>query len=678
MQTETIVLIIIAFIIALMIALFQYLYKAKNRKKNLLFFAFLRFLSVFALLLLLINPTFKQKKYFTQKPTLAVAIDNSSSIKHLGQDQAITSFAKRMEENDDLNDRFSVVYYSFSSELKDSLEYSFDKKQTNISKVLDDLNQIYKNTIAPVVIVTDGNQTYGKDYQYSSVGYEQNVFPVISGDTTAVLDTKIQQLNVNRYAYLKNKFPVEVILNYSGDDNVNTRFVVQSGNSTLYSQPVSFSFQDNSKVINFTLPASTPGVVQYTARLESLANEKNTINNNKAFAVEIIDQKTNVLLISDIVHPDLGAIKKSVESNERRNITIRPPQEARDINLDDYQLVILYQPNSRFREFYEKLKTLRKNYFTITGSKTDWYFLNKIQNKYSQEITRQTEYYLPRFNTNYGAFLLDNIGFEDYPPLIGTFGEVDFNSNYDPLLYRTISGIETDDPLLVTIEDDGIREAVLFGDGLWRWRAQNYLDTKNFIDFDDFFGKLIQYLASNKRKSRLNTISESFYYGNASIKVNAEYFTKNYEFDRRATLRITVKNKDTEVTQTIPMILKNNTYEVDLSSITAGNYDYTVTVAGENISRSGSFTVLEYNVEQQYLNADVTKLKQLATNTNGKSFYIDQIDSLIENLSKDQRYQAIQKSKENVVSLIDWKYLLAIVILLLAVEWFARKYNGLI
>ncbi|GAA4278819.1 hypothetical protein GCM10022259_35440 [Aquimarina mytili] len=630
------------------------------------------------MLLLLINPTFKQKKYFTQKPTLAVAIDNSSSIKHLGQDQAITSFAKRMEENDDLNDRFSVVYYSFSSELKDSLEYSFDKKQTNISKVLDDLNQIYKNTIAPVVIVTDGNQTYGKDYQYSSVGYEQNVFPVISGDTTAVLDTKIQQLNVNRYAYLKNKFPVEVILNYSGDDNVNTRFVVQSGNSTLYSQPVSFSFQDNSKVINFTLPASTPGVVQYTARLESLANEKNTINNNKAFAVEIIDQKTNVLLISDIVHPDLGAIKKSVESNERRNITIRPPQEARDINLDDYQLVILYQPNSRFREFYEKLKTLRKNYFTITGSKTDWYFLNKIQNKYSQEITRQTEYYLPRFNTNYGAFLLDNIGFEDYPPLIGTFGEVDFNSNYDPLLYRTISGIETDDPLLVTIEDDGIREAVLFGDGLWRWRAQNYLDTKNFIDFDDFFGKLIQYLASNKRKSRLNTISESFYYGNASIKVNAEYFTKNYEFDRRATLRITVKNKDTEVTQTIPMILKNNTYEVDLSSITAGNYDYTVTVAGENISRSGSFTVLEYNVEQQYLNADVTKLKQLATNTNGKSFYIDQIDSLIENLSKDQRYQAIQKSKENVVSLIDWKYLLAIVILLLAVEWFARKYNGLI
>ncbi len=678
MQTQTIVLIITAFIIALMIAFFQYVYKAKNRKKNMLFFAFLRFLSVFALLVLLINPTFKQKKYDTQKPTLVIAIDNSSSIKHLDQDQSIISFIEEIKEKDALTDRFNVVYYSFSSELNDSLDYSFDQKQTNISKVLDDLSQIYKNTIAPIILVTDGNQTYGKDYQYSSIGYQQNIFPIISGDTTAVLDTKIQQLNVNRYAYLKNKFPVEIILNYSGDENVNTRLVLQSGNSTVYSQPISFSSKENSKVINFTLPASTPGVVKYTARLEPLTNEKNTINNTKTFAVEIIDQKTNVLLVSDIVHPDLGAIKKSIESNERRNITITAPIETKNINLDDYQLVILYQPNSRFREVYEKLKTLRKNYFTITGSNTDWFFLNTIQNRYTQEITRQTEYYVPRFNTNYGAFLLDNTGFEEYPPLIGTFGEISFNTNYDPLLYRTISNIETDDPLLGTIEDDGIREAVLFGSGLWRWRAQNYLDAKNFKDFDDFFGKLIQYLASNKRKSRLNTISESFYYGNAGIKINAEYFTKNYEFDRRATLRITIKNKDTEATQTIPMILKNNTYEVDLSSISAGNYEYTVTVAGENISRSGSFSVLEYNVEQQYLNADVTKLRQLATNTNGKSYYLNQIDFLVEDLAKDQRYQAIQKSKENVVSLIDWKYLLAIVILLLAVEWFARKYNGLI
>ncbi|WP_109853027.1 hypothetical protein [Aquimarina sp. AU58] len=676
MQTETILLMIAAFITALIVALFQYWYKTKNRKKNILFFAFLRFLSVFALLLLLINPTFKQNTYYVEKPALVVAVDNSSSIKYLKQDQKVTQFANQIADNEELNERFDITYYSFSDKLNDSLRFSFDQKQTNISKALEELEQIHKNTIAPTIVITDGNQTYGKDYQFSSIGYKQAVYPIISGDTIKVLDTKIQQLNVNRYAYLKNKFPVEVILTYSGNEEITTTFQVKSGNSTIFSQPVSFSGTNNSTVVNFTLPANRVGVNQYVAALTPLDIEKNTINNSKTFAVEVIDQKTNVLLISDIVHPDLGAIKKSVESNERRSITISKPNEKRDLN--DYQLVILYQPNTRYRGVYEKLNTLKKNYFTITGSKTDWVFLNRIQNKYTQEITRQNEYYVPRYNNNYGAFLQEDIGFQGYPPLIGTFGEIRMNSNHDPLLYRTISNIDTDEMLLATIEQGGIREAVLFGEGIWRWRAQNYLDTQKFEDFDEFFGKLIQYLASNKRKSRLNTISESFYYGNASVIIKAEYFTKNYEFDRRGNLRISIKNKETEATQTIPMLLKNNSYEVDLSNLDAGNYDYTVTVLGENIARSGSFAILEYDVEQQFLNADVTKLKQIATNTNGKSYYLDQKDTLIKELLEDQRYQTIQKNKENVVSLIDWKYLLAIVILLLTIEWFARKYNGLI
>ncbi|GAA4271734.1 VWA domain-containing protein [Aquimarina gracilis] len=676
MQTETILLIIAAFIISLIIALYQYFYKAKKRQKKHLFFAFLRFLSVFALLVLLINPSFKKNTYYEEKPNLIIAVDNSSSIRHLKQDQNVSQFINRIQQDNNLKDRYNISYYSFAEGLTDSLNLSFNQRQTNISKALEDLDQVYKNSTAPTILLSDGNQTYGKDYQFSSNSYKQAVFPVILGDTIQVVDTKIEQLNVNRYAYLKNRFPIEVILTYSGDQNVRTRFEVTSGNAVLYTKEIVFSEEQNSSVINFTLPANNVGVLQYRARLVPLSNEKNKVNNTKTFAVEVIDQKTNILLVSDIIHPDLGAIKKSVESNERRSLVIAKPSNVKD--LDEYQMIIIYQPNSRFRGLYEQLNTLQKNYFTIAGAKTDWVFLNRVQKKYTQEITRQTEYYIPRFNPNYNAFLFEDIGFQNYPPLIGAFGEVRMNVNYDPLLYRTISNIETEEPFLVTIEQEGVREALLLGEGLWRWRAQNYLDAKNFENFDDFFGKIIQYLASSKRKSRLNTVSESFYYGNSNIKISAEYFTKNYEFDRRGNLRISIRNKNTEAIQTIPMILKNNSYEVDLSNLTPGDYDYTVSVIDENISKSGSFSVLEYDVEQQFLNADVTKLKRVATNTNGKYYYINQIDSLINNLLTDQRYQVIQKSKENVVSLIDWKYLLGIVILLLAIEWFARKYNGLI
>ncbi len=676
MQIETIVLIIVACIIALVIALYQYMYGAKNRSNRNLFLAFIRFLSIFTLLILLINPTFKKTTYYSENPTLVVAIDNSQSIKYLEQDQRVTKFVKQIKENEVLNTNFDIKYYTFSEKVKDSLNLTFDQKQTNISNALKSLGQIYKNTIAPTVLLTDGNQTYGKDYGYSSSKSKQAIYPVVFGDTTKVVDTKIEQLNVNRYAYLKNKFPVEVIVTYSGKDNASTQFQIKSGKNTIYSQSVSFSGETNSVVLNLTLPASDVGVNKYTGELLPINQEKNIINNKKTFAVEVIDQKTNVLLISSIVHPDLGAIKKTIESNERRSIIIKNPLEVN--NIEDYQLIILYQPTSNFRGIYEKLKESQKNHFVIAGTKTDWVFLNKIQDKYRQEITRQTEYYTPRYNNNYSTFLLKDIGFNDYPPLKGTFGEVRIKVDHDPLLYRNIGSIVTEDPLLATIEEGAMREAIFFGEGIWRWRAQNYLDTKNFENFDDFFGKLIQYLASNKRKSRLNTISESFYYGNASIKIKAEYFTKNYEFDRRGNLSIFIENKEKGTSQTVPMILKNNSYEADLSSLAAGDYNFTVKVLGENISKSGNFTVLEYDVEQQFLNADVSKLRQVATNTNGKVYFTDQEEALVNELINDKRYQTIQRSKENVVSLIDWKYLLGILVFLLAVEWFTRKYNGLI
>ena len=129
------------------------------------------------------------------------------------------------------------------------------------------------------------------------------------GDTITYTDVSIQQLNVNKYAFLKNKFPVECILVYNGHKAIKTRFEVYSGKNLVFSEPVTFSKKNNSKILNFTLPASRIGVISYKATVVPIENEKNRVNNTKSFAVEVIDQKTNVAIVSDFYHPDLGALK---------------------------------------------------------------------------------------------------------------------------------------------------------------------------------------------------------------------------------------------------------------------------------------------------------------------------------------------------------------------------------
>ncbi|MEO7283653.1 MAG: VWA domain-containing protein, partial [Gelidibacter sp.] len=281
-------------------------------------------------------------------------------------------------------------------------------------------------------------------------------------------------------------------------------------------------------------------------------------------------------------------------------------------------------------------------------------------------------------NSNYNVFIVDDLNFSDFPPLQTEFGVTSFSVPTEVVLYKTINGIHLKEPLLLTYEVNQKRAAVLNGEGIWRWRSQSYLDEKSFHTFDDFIGKIIQYLDSKQKRSRLNVSYESFYNGNDNIIVTAQFFNKTYEFDNTANLEITVKNTKNEQSQTFPFILKQNYYQIDLSGLVAGDYAFTVKSQNESISQSGEFKILDYNVEQQFLNANVTKLENLAANSQGTSYFITDSSALFEQLLTDERFVTVQKSTKNVVPLIDWKFLLALIALSLSAEWFIRKYNGLI
>ncbi|WP_343069097.1 VWA domain-containing protein [Hyunsoonleella aquatilis] len=613
---------------------------------------------------------------FTEKPKLVLAVDNSSSVKHLKQSEKALDFVNAIKNNEELKNKFDLEVFTFDRQLINSDSISFSTNETNINSALHQLSEIYKNEVAPMVLLSDGNQTFGSNYGISNQ-YKHPVYPIILGDTITYTDLKIQQLNVNKYAFSKNRFPVEAILVYQGNEAVEANFFIKQEASTVYSKRISFSKIDNSKVINATLPANRVGVNSYKAILEPLANEKNTVNNAKNFAVEVIDQKTKIALVSDFPHPDLGAFKKSIESNEQRSVNILSPVEAVS-KVNDFQLFIIYQPNNKFTPFYETLNKENKNRFTIIGAKSNLSFINNIDNNFTHEITGQDEDYQSKLNLNFSPFMVEDINFESFPPLKSHFGEVSFSVPFETILEKTVLGISNNQPLLATFETNGRREAVLFGENIWQWRAQSYLNEKSFQPFDDFISKLMQYLSSNKKKSRLNVEYESFYNGNVNLVIKAQVFDKSYVFDARQSMEIVLRDNVSEKAQTLPLVLKNNNYQADLSGLPASNYSFSVKTKDGSVSRSGTFEVLEYNIEQQFLNADVTSLQQLATNTDGKAFFVDDAGGLFSELSSDNRFKPIQKSSKNTIPLIDWKYLLAIIAFTLSAEWFLRKYNGLI
>ena len=513
------------------------------------------------------------------------------------------------------------------------------------------------------------------DYVYSFAP-ENKVYPIIVGDTTTFLDFKINQLNVNKYAFHKNKFPVEAFLQYSGTKSITANFIISQGNSVVSKQAIAFSPARKMATVSVNLPGDKTGLQVYKATIVSTEKEKNTYNNTKNFVVDIIDQKTNIAIVSAINHPDLGALKRAIESNAQRKVTIVKPNEIK--LLQDYNILILYQPTTVFKTIFDNNKSAGINTFIITGNSTDFNFLNQQQDHLIFKMSGQVEDYSTVYNGQFNLFAVDNIGFESLPPLQNAFGTVTTKGALSVLLSSKIRAIDTNSPLLAFAENQGKRAAYLLGENSWKWRLQVHVNNQSFDKYDVFIDKIIQFLASNISKKSLVVEHESFYNSGESIEISAQFFNKNYEFDEKARLTIAVTNTKTKQTKNYDLLKGNNSYKVNLDGLNAGSYSFTVKELNSNTVYSSGFEILDFDIEKQFVNPDVQKLQQLAQLTNAKAYYPNEVDELIKSLLENEEYMSIQKNVVTKTPLIDWIWLLVLISIALAIEWFVRKYNGLL
>ncbi|MBA4743914.1 MAG: VWA domain-containing protein [Muricauda sp.] len=677
MDLRTVLLIILAVAAALTIVFFQYFYKNPRKGSLKIILAALRFVTLFCGLLLLINPKFVSKDYFVEKANLILLVDNSTSMEDASTTSEISQAIAQIKADDDLSERFTIHQYGFGNTITVTDSVNFNQGNTDVSNALSTLNDVFVNGTNAIVLFSDGNQTLGRDYEYINLNKNSTIYPVVVGDTTQYEDISVGLINVNKYAFLRNSFPIETSIRYHGSRPVSSTVTISINGRRVHQERVNLNSTKNSQTLNTLIEAQSVGIKTIKIEVGVLENERNTINNSKETAIEVIDEKTNVAIVSDILHPDIGSLKKSIESNEQRSVTLLKPNASQSV-LEESDLIILYQPNRNFRSVYEFLKNSGTNYFTITGSKTDWNFLNRVQESFTVSGSRQPEEILPILNNAFGLFGLGEFSVDGFPPLNGTLRDIQLNKDNETVMFQQLQGVDLDKPLFAILTESNQKEAVLFGENLWRWRAQVYRNDQSFQKFDEFIGNLMVYLGSNRQRNRLELVYELVFDNANMAKIRASYFDESYQFDANADISIKVEGVDNDFSRISPMLLKGSFYEVDLTDLDAGEYNFTVTVQDENLKRSGAFRILDFNPEKQLVSANYKKLGRLAANNKGQLYFLDELEDLQSDLTSSNVLLPVQKSRDNVVSLIDFRILLGLMILSLAAEWFIRKYNGLI
>lgn len=673
MEKYLIIWILLGLILSIFLGYYLYYYKVKQPTKINLLLAIIRSFVFFLIGLLLINPSIPEEVLFSQKTKLSVLVDNSSSIKYFKKDSLINHILEGLKNDKKLNKKFNIDYYSFGNKFQLSDTFNFNDNQTDISIPLKKITRIQKNRNSPIVLISDGNQTIGNDYLYTKI--KEPVFPIVIGDTSKYKDVKISQINVNRYSFINNKFPVETILQYDGVQPVRLRYSIENNGKIIYTKIIKFTEKNNSRILKTFIKASQEGLNVYKSKIQYLENEKNKANNYKNFSVEVNNKQSKILIVSSFYHPDLGALKKAIERDKQRKVNIEIIKSKKH-QINDYQLIILYQPDEKFNLLLKQLNSNKLSFMLITGSKTDWSFINNESLGITKKNINQLENYSASFNNSFFTFSQKNIGFENFPPLLDYFGELNIMIPHQTLLFQNINGYSSQRPLLVTANENNQKKIFLFGEGIWKWRSSSFQKKNSFINFDKFIGSIVQYASNKKIRDRLDIDIKPSYNINSKILISAFYIDENFQFDNRATLLFTVLNKNTKEKKILPFSLSDSSYQLYLNSLDSGKYEYTVSVNEQDISKKGNFVVNDFLLEEQFTSANSNKLGLLAKKTKGELYFEDNYNLLIDKLVNDDQFKIEQKSKQISSNLINKTWMMLVIVTLLSIEWIIRKYIG--
>ena len=662
-------------LIPLSLILSYYIY-AKHKFPNFWtkpLLVFLRASALSLLVILLFNPQIKQKTVRIVYPELSILLDQSTSI----QDSVlIQNFYDQWRADKLLNEKFHVNWYGFGLEVNPLKKLEFKATQTNIGRAVENLDRILGQDQGPLVVVTDGQQTLGPSYEYYRAQNRQ-IYPVVVGDTIWPEDLALQRVTANPIVRKDQAFEVELVLNRTGSVmELTTELEAYQEGKKIKSIPVNFPYGATKQLLKTDLVARKVGPQSFRWVLKSVPGERIFMNNNAVLSVEGVDEQRRILLVYHNMHPDIGALTRGLEADERTEIISAHPEKALD-QLKDIDAVILYQPNRAFAPLMAKIIEEQINVWLISGPQTDWSEVSKIQPVLQKEFLGVSDELFSLVNREFSLFQPPYEKWSQMPPLVSDIGPLSINTPHEALLTSVLQNQPSKSIQLGFFEQKGMRWIVWDGIGLWRWKMEAFRQTKSHESFDAFLGILGKYITKHQEKSVLKVKFNSVYAQSAQAELYAQYLDKTDELDMSADLEIKLIHQESKREIIRPLLADSKQYKLNLSDLAPGIYNFTVRVLGTTEQKSGQFEIDPIQREMGQGFAKIQLMKSWAELNQAPLYYLSKMEDLRKKLLTEPKFMPREIVTEKKLDFIRWYYALAFLILMSTVEWFIRKYNGL-
>ncbi len=663
----------ISLVALLLSALLYYKSKQWTKAQKLGLGAF-RFVSLVLLGVLLLSPLLQTTEFLEEKPLLVWLEDHSQSVSLSADSNLVNEFYVEAKETwqKQLSEKYRVEYLKFGATLdKDSV----NSLETNIYKSIKTSTERYYNqNVGGLVLISDGIYNRGSHPSYAAKEINFPIFTVGTGDTSQHSDLWVDAVQTNKVSYLNNQFPVEISIKASElrGKQFEWRLEDEKG-KRLFGEELAINNRAFFYKTTVYINADSVGLHGYKLQLSELKEEVQHGNNSKEFSVEVRNNRKKVVLAASRVHPDIGALKRALSKFDEFEVAVLNPSEFN--NAGEVFLYILHNPTT---EMFSQLQNSKAAIWTLVGENTSQTGLGQsMEVDLKIGVFEEMETYL---KNDFSLFTLSpdtDDWLAEMPPLLGSFNDANSAGKTYALLNKKIGKLRTQKPMWLFKEKEGRKMALTLGTGLWTWRMEDYRINKNFNQFDELIFKTVQYLSNTVNEQRFIVNFESEYEQSQRVSGRCELRNASGELINEPEVLVSFYDEEGKVYD-FSFSKTEEAYFLNAGRLAKGRYRYLAktTLGDENLSLQGYFEVNENTLEQQNLVAQHGVLQSLSDQSSGAFFSLAQSQNMLEVLMQNTTAKSLQVSETKTRDLVDKRWFFVLVLVLLSVEWAARKYWG--
>lgn len=627
----------------------------------------IRFLAICAILLLFLSPAIRKVTNRLEKPLIGIALDNSESVVQRGSSAA--TIREKLDEikNQLINDGFEV------SEITINDSTAFTAQQSDITSLIKRGEEDWSTqNLVGILVASDGIYTRGSSPTYRN--YIQPVYTIGLGDTIPPKDVSITRTRYNRVSYKGNETPIEVEITQQGYDNQTVELELKEGQTVI--EKKSLRLRSQLQEATFVLSNDQEGLRRLSLSVSKLPEETTYANNETDVFMEVIDGKKKVLIVANSPHPDIKAIRTTLDATGNYETTLYIPSIHDEKPNEPFDVVVFHGAftsgvNFELKENPGKWYIL-SNESAITTANKALPFFNIVRRG------SQPDKVVGSFNQSFSKFKIEDPSvFESYPPIEVPFGDYTLSGPVEVLMYQKLGSIKTKKPLMAIYDDGSEKIGVSVGQNIWKWKLQESAITGSSQQFDLLVTKTIQFLSVSNDKSQFQFRSRKSNHSlSEAVLFDAQVYNDIYERIYGNEIRITITDEaNNNQVYTFSDSPYNSTFRAP--TLPAGIYQYNAetTIGDKAFKDQGAFAIQQINPEFQRLTADHNLLRTLSSKTGGRFRHLNNASDIIQDIRKED-FKPLIKSEEEIIPLyISWWYYI-IIFVLFSTEWVLRRYWG--